>query len=109
MNIQTDFVRSLPGDPRALSIKKNYLRLWHIDGPLFILILCISIFGLFILYSASGRDLDLLFKQGINLLVAFFAMLIVSQFSVKTLKALSPFGFILGFILLIFVAFFCRY
>ena len=106
MNIQTDFVRSLPGDQKELSIKKNYLRLWSIDGPLLILILSISLVGLFVLFSASGRNIDLLFKQAVNFTVAFLAMLVVAQFKVKTIKALTPYSFILGLILLTFVIFF---
>lgn len=106
MNIQTDFVRSLPGDPRALTIKKNYLRRWHIDGPLIVLILIITLVGLFVLYSASGRDFDLLLKQTINLSVAFLAMLLIAQFKLKTLKILTPIGYVFGLLLLIAVVFF---
>ena len=62
--------------------------------------------GLFILYSASGRDFDLLLKQTINLSVAFLAMLLIAQFKLKTLKILTPIGYVFGLLLLIAVVFF---
>jgi len=104
MNVQSDFVRSLPGDPAALSIRPGRLRRWHIDVPLLLLLVLVAAFGLMVLYSASGKDMSRVVRQLVYLGIAFTGMFIVAQFQVKTLRALAPLGYLLGLVLLLLVA-----
>ncbi len=106
MNVQSDFVRSLPGDPAALSVQPGRLRRWHIDGPLLFLLLIIAAFGLTVLYSASGKEMSRVIRQLVYLGIAFSGMFIVAQIQVKTIRALAPLGYIVGVILLLLVAWF---
>jgi len=63
MRGQSDFVRSLPGDPSALSIQAGHFRRWHIDLPLLVLLVAVALFGLVVLYSASGKDIGRVLRQ----------------------------------------------
>ncbi|MGB2272353.1 MAG: hypothetical protein ACPH15_04970, partial [Pseudomonadales bacterium] len=90
MRIQTDFVRSLPGDPSALSIQAGRFRRWHIDLPLLILLVTVALFGLTVLYSASGKEFSRVLRQLVYLGISFSGLFIVAQIKVKTLKSLAP-------------------
>lgn len=104
MNVQSDFVRSLPGDPAALSVQASRLRRWHIDTPLLLLLIIVAAFGLTVLYSASGKDMGRVLRQLAYLGIAFSGLFVVAQFQVKTLKSLAPLGYAIGIVLLILVA-----
>ena len=62
--------------------------------------MCLAAFGLFILYSASGKDIDRVARQLIFLAIAFFGLVVVAQFKVEILKVLAPIGYIGGIVLL---------
>ena len=68
--------------------------------------MCLAAFGLFILYSASGKDIDRVTRQLIFLAIAFFGLVVVAQFKVEILKVLAPIGYIGGIVLLLLVAWF---
>ncbi|MBT5293752.1 MAG: rod shape-determining protein RodA, partial [Cellvibrionales bacterium] len=104
MRGQSDFVRSLPGDPSALSIQAGHFRRWHIDLPLLVLLIAVAFFGLIVLYSASGKELGRVLRQLIYLGISFSGLFIVAQIKVKTLKSLAPLGYVLGIFLLLLVA-----
>lgn len=106
MQIAPDFVRSLPGDPVALSVQASRWQRWHIDLPLLLMLVALSMYGLAVLYSASGMSPGRVMRQAVYLLVAFGAMIFVAQFKVKTLRQLAPLGYLLGILLLILVALF---
>ena len=106
MNSRSDFSRNLPGDPSALLSQTNRFRLWRLDLPLLMLLICLAAFGLFILYSASGKDIDRVTRQLIYLMIAFSGLIVVAQFKVEILKVLAPIGYIGGIVLLLLVAWF---
>jgi len=68
--------------------------------------MCLAAFGLFILYSASGKDIDRVTRQLIYFAIAFFGLVVVAQFKVEILKVLAPIGYIGGIVLLLLVALF---
>ena len=105
MQVQLDFVRSLPGDPTALSIQPSRWQRWHIDIPLLFLLLVISAYGLLVLFSASGNDINRVTRQLVYLAISLMSMLVVAQFRVKTIKALAPLGYVGGVVLLLLVIF----
>ena len=106
MNNRSDFSRNLPGDPRALQAQTGRFRRWRLDPLLLLLLVCLAAFGLFILYSASGKDIDRVTRQLIYLAIAFFGLVVVAQFKVEILKVLAPIGYIGGIFLLLLVAWF---
>ena len=81
------------------------MRKLHIDGPLLVGLLLICGLGLFVLYSAVGESNRLLMNQVVRLGVAFVAMLIVAQLPPGFLRRWTPWGYMLGLVLLIPVLF----
>ena len=79
------------------------MRRLHIDGPLLSGILLIAIFGLFVLYSASGENYRLLANQALRLGVALVAMIIVAQLPPDFLRRWTPWGYLAGLLLLVLV------
>ncbi|MEA3302146.1 MAG: rod shape-determining protein RodA [Pseudomonadota bacterium] len=72
----------------------------HIDLPLLTGILLLCAFGLAILYSASESDIDMVRRQSINIVIAVVIMFSLAQISPAKLKAISPWFYIAGLILL---------
>ncbi len=106
MQVAPDFVRSLPGDPVALSVQASRWQRWHIDGPLLLLLIAIGSYGLVVLYSAGGMDLQRVARQASYLLIAFSCMAVAAQFRVKTMRQLAPIAYLVGITLLVLVFFF---
>ena len=50
-----------------------------IDPTLVICLLILSIFGVFVLYSASGQSSSMILKQSIYILIGFVLMFFVSR------------------------------
>ncbi|MGB5326171.1 MAG: rod shape-determining protein RodA [Pseudomonadales bacterium] len=95
-----EFLRSLPGDPDELRVRPTIWDTLRIDLPLLLLLLVIAGYGLFVLYSATGQNSARLLRQCVYLLVAFGAMFIIAQVRVKSILALSPWGYAVGVVLL---------
>ena len=78
---------------------------FHIDLPLFTGLVILSAIGLAILYSSSGQDSDILFKQIIRLAIGFTVMFVVAQIPPHQLKLWTPwiFGIGLGLLLAVLV------
>ena len=89
--------------PAPLSDFSRLMRKLHIDGPLLVGLLLICGLGLFVLYSAVGESNRLLMNQVVRLGVAFVAMLIVAQLPPGFLRRWTPWGYILGLVLLVLV------
>ncbi len=91
--------------PKAapLSDFSRLMRNLHIDGPLLVGLLLICGLGLFVLYSAVGESNRLLVNQVVRLGVAFVAMLIVAQLPPGFLRRWTPWGYLLGLVLLVLV------
>lgn len=78
----------------------------HIDMPLLLCLLILSVISLFVLYSASGQNIDIIWRQAVRLGAAFFIMLVLAQLNPATLKRWTPWLFTLGLGLLLAVLFF---
>jgi rod shape determining protein RodA len=72
----------------------------HIDLPLLLCLVGVSVLGLIVLYSASGEDIGLIKRQVLRLGIAFGIMFFVAQISPRILLRLTPLVFSLGVILL---------
>ena len=62
----------------------------RLDPVLLLLLLLIIVFGLVVLYSASGRDMAVVNRQAIRLGFGLLAMLVISQVPPRVLRAWTP-------------------
>ncbi|MGH8222323.1 MAG: FtsW/RodA/SpoVE family cell cycle protein, partial [Woeseiaceae bacterium] len=79
------------------------MRRLNLDGPLLGGVLLICGFGLVVLYSAVGEDMDLWFQQWVRFGVALAAMLVVAQLPPDLLRRWTPWSYLLGLALLVLV------
>jgi len=89
--------------PRPISVAQRLLTGLRLDGPLLFAILMVCAFGLFVLYSASGYNPDLLTRQSVRIGIAVVVMLIVAQIPPKMMRMWAPWLFAIGLGLLILV------
>ncbi len=78
----------------------------HIDLPLLIALILVSLAGLFVLYSATGEDSGAVINQAIRLGVGFLVMLVFAQIPPRTFSYWSLPLFLFGAVLLVLVLFF---
>lgn len=79
------------------------LRRAHMDPPLLTGILLVLSLGAFVLYSASGSDTDLLYRQFLRVGLAFVAMLLIAQINISWIRRIAPWIYILGITTLMMV------
>jgi rod shape determining protein RodA len=100
---QTETQRVLTGGVAPLDSFGRLLARLNVDVPLLTAILLISAFGLVVLYSAVGENMQLWTNQLVRLLAAFAAMFVMAQFHPDFLRRWTPWGFCGGVVLLILV------
>ena len=104
MNYMPHQLRELtPSNPNR---RQGLLAVFHIDLPLLAGLLLLCGFGLVVLYSASGENLDQLQRQALRILLAFAVMLAVAQLNPATLRRWSPWLYLVGLLMLIAVLLF---
>ena len=86
-----------------LTDMSQLLRRINVDGPLLGGLLLTCGFGLVVLYSAVGEDMDLWLQQCARLSVAIGVLFIVSQLPPDLLRRWSPWAYLVGLLLLILV------
>ncbi len=89
---------------RTLSASSRIMRRLHLDGPLLACVGVVIIYGLFVLYSATGQNFGQWANQLERLGLALFTLLILAQIPPAWLKRLTPVIYGLGVLLLIAVA-----
>lgn len=75
----------------------------HVDLPLFAGLVLLSGIGFVILYSASGQQFELVFRQATRLGIAYATMVILAQVPPRHLRRYAPGLFLLGIGLLVAV------
>ncbi|HSC75363.1 MAG TPA: rod shape-determining protein RodA [Pseudomonadales bacterium] len=98
-----EFIRQLPSTG---AIHRTIWQRIHVDPILFLLLLMISGYGLFVLYSAADDHLIAMEKQGTFFALGFVVMLTMAQISQSHWRLLAPVIYGLGVILVIAVALF---
>lgn len=98
-----EFVRRMPTGTAELRQRRGLWERLHIDPWLLMLLLALTTFGLVVLYSASGRSIDTLYRQGRFFLIAYCVMFVVAQFDLERIKRLAPWAYLGGFILIALV------
>ncbi|MFM7066933.1 MAG: rod shape-determining protein RodA [Gammaproteobacteria bacterium] len=89
---------------RALSVTGEFLRRLNLDTLLLSGIGLVMLFGLFVLYSASGENTRLWEAQVMRFLLAIAGMTVIAQIPPQWIRRASPIVYVLGVILLVLVA-----
>ena len=71
----------------------------HLDIPLLVCLLALAGTSLFVLYSASGQNMDIIERQAVRLLIGFIIMLALAQINAATLIRWTPVIFTIGVLL----------
>ena len=88
---------------RTLTIAGQMLEKLKLDGPLLVGIGLIIVFGLVVLYSASGQNFGVVRNGVIRALLGGIAMCVLAQVKPAFLRRLAPWMWVGGVILLIIV------
>ena len=89
---------------RTVTATARLLRALHLDGMLLSGLVAVSVFGMFILYSAAGDNTALWFNQLARLGIGFAVMIALAQVPDHFFRMLSPAAYALGLLLLAVVA-----
>lgn len=101
-----DFVRNMPVGTAQLSRPRSLFDRLHIDWLLFAILLALTGYGLITLYSASGRSIDTVYRQGRFFLIAYTAMFFIAQLDMERVKRFAPWVYAGGLFLLAMVPLF---
>jgi rod shape determining protein RodA len=84
---------------------KKWLPAWvkwpQLDVPLLAALLLLMAMGLFVLYSASGGSMDIVYRQAVRIGVGLVALLVLSQVPPHILRIWTPWLYALGVLLLL--------
>lgn len=103
MNMLTSKKRIILNSQSPHKTRATLLERFHIDGYLLLLLCIIATANLFILYSASGKNMELVNRQAGFFVMGCIFMLVIAQFDPRVMArwVLAPYVF--GIILLIIV------
>ena len=87
-------------------ILPGWIKWPQLDFPLLFALLLVMGCGLLVLYSASGQEMPLVFRQAIRITVGLAVMLLLSQVPPHILRLWTPWLYGLGLILLLATWFF---
>jgi rod shape determining protein RodA len=99
----SDTSRLIERKAAPLSDLARIMRRLNIDGPLLGALLLTCGLGLIVLYSAVSENMDLWLQQCARLFVALVGMLVIAQLPPDLMRRWTPWGYLLGLILLILV------
>ncbi|MCB1702651.1 MAG: rod shape-determining protein RodA [Pseudomonadales bacterium] len=99
-----DYLRQMPHQGSAdLARRPSAASRFHIDIPLLLLLLVLTVYGLFVLYSGSGKDMGAVVRQGRYFLLAYAIMIGVAQVSLARIMRWAPWLYLLGLATLVAV------
>lgn len=101
----SDFVRQMPTDSAGLARRDSIWHRLHIDPWLLLLLGILTVFGLVVLYSASGQSMGTVIRQGRFFLLAYGVMFAVAQLDLERIKRWAPLAYLVGVAVLIAVPF----
>mgnify|MGYP001552865405 FL=1 len=102
-----DYVRQLPHQGSAdMARPPSAATRFHIDVPLLLLLSALTLYGLFVLYSASGQDMGAVVRQGRYFVVGYVIMILAAQVSLERYMRWSPWLYLVGIGTLVAVMFF---
>jgi rod shape determining protein RodA len=102
-----DYVRQMPDQGSAdMARPPSAATRFHIDVPLLLLLSALTLYGLFVLYSASGQDMGAVVRQGRYFVVGYVIMILAAQVSLERYMRWSPWLYLVGIGTLVAVMFF---
>ena len=102
-----DYVRQMPHQGSAdLARPPSAASRMHIDVPLLVLLLALTAYGLFVLYSASGQNMGAVVRQGRYFIVGYVVMIVGAQISLQRYTRWAPWLYLAGVATLVAVMFF---
>lgn len=75
----------------------------RLDPPLMFGVAAICVVGMLALYSAGGQSVDLLVQQGVRLALGLGVMLVIAQIPPRNLWLLTPWAYVGGLLMLLWV------
>ena len=100
--MKSNFDRILSSED-VMRRRATLLQRMHIDGPLLILLLTLAAGSLFVLYSASGKNWDLLLKQATSFGIGLVSMFVIAQLEPRFMARWVPLAYLVGVGLLVAV------
>ncbi len=97
-------IRSYERTRRTLSSTAQLLSVLNLDGPLLVALGLLAVYGLIILYSASGQDMDTILRTLMRMALGAAAMLVLTHAKPNFLRRLAPWLYVVGIVLLFVVA-----
>jgi rod shape determining protein RodA len=88
---------------RTLTVTTRMLLALRVDGPLMIGLALVALYGLFVLYSASGGSLTTVIRALARIGMGVAAMLVLARVNPNFLRRASPWLFTFGIVLLLIV------
>lgn len=88
---------------RTLTRTAQLLSALRLDGPLLVGLALIALYGQIVLYSSSGGDWGAVVRGTTRLAIGAALMLVCAQLKPGFLRRISPWLYILGFVLLVIV------
>jgi rod shape determining protein RodA len=88
---------------RTLFSSARLLSVLNLDGPLLVGLSLLALYGLAILYSASGQSLDTVLRTIMRMALGVAAMLALTHASPNFLRRISPWLYVIGVLLLLVV------
>ena len=93
--MKSNFDRILSSED-VMRRRATLLQRMHIDGPLLILLLILAAGSLFVLYSASGKNWDLLLKQATSFGIGLVSMFVIAQLEPRFMAGGVPLAYLTG-------------
>lgn len=100
-----DFVRRLPDSSHHFKSATSFWRLVHMDPLLLLGLVCMTVYGLLVLYSASGHNTFMVKRQLMFFGIAYLAMFAAAQVSLLFIERFAFWFYMVGVILLLLVLF----
>jgi rod shape determining protein RodA len=100
-----DFLRQVPDVHGSLARGPSIWQRLHIDVPLLLLLLLLAAYGLVVLYSGSGKHIDMVERQAGFFAIAFGLMIAIAQVPAAVLKRYSLVIYFGGIFFLVLVEF----
>jgi rod shape determining protein RodA len=89
---------------RTFTISGRLLEALHLDGPLLIGVLAVCTAGLVVLFSAGGEDVGVFLRQATRVAIGLAVLVAAAQVPPRVLRALAPWAYAGGVLLLVAVA-----
>jgi rod shape determining protein RodA len=101
-----DYVRQMPDQGSAdLARRPSLATRLHIDVPLLLLLMVLTVYGLIVLYSGSDSDMGAVIRQARFFALAYLGMFLIAQLSLQRIMRWAPWLYLVGVVLLVAVMF----